>query len=209
MPVYNRQMIFYPLDTLKRFGLQDILIVSGGNHLGGFIDLLGDGSDYEVNLTYRVQKEAGGIAQALGVAEDFSSNADNVVVILGDNIFENDKLIYTPKLNKEKAAIYVKEVEDAKRFGVLNKDKTKIIEKPKDPETNLAVTGLYIYPKEVFNIIPTLIPSARGESEITDVNNHFLLKEKCAIINYEGFWSDAGTFESLHNSSEWVKNNLK
>lgn len=206
LPVYNKPMILYPLETLKSFSISDILIVSGGEHIGRFAEFLGDGSDYGVNLTYKVQRGAGGIAQALGLAEDFADD-DRIMVILGDNIFENDK-IPRDDYPKENAVLFFKEVGDPGRFGVpVFKDSGElenIEEKPKVPKSKYAVTGLYSYPSTVFDIIKTLKPSGRGELEITDVNKHYIKVGKCSYEVLDGFWSDAGTFESLFRSSSWI-----
>ena len=199
LPVYDKPMILYPIQTLKEMGVTDILITSGGNHLGGFIDFLGDGSDYGVNLTYKVQKEAGGIAQALLLAKDFVG--EHFAVILGDNIFE-DNLFGESLIPPKGCGIVLKEVEDASRFGVFHNG--KIIEKPTNPESKLAVTGLYFYTKEIFFFIEKLKPSGRGELEITDVNNWCLDNLEMTTTIFDGFWSDAGTHESLLNSSKWA-----
>ena len=211
VPILNRPMILYPLETLKTLGCTDILIVSGGNHLGAFADFLGDGSAYQVSLTYRVQKEAGGIAEALGLARDFAAG-ERVAVILGDNVFDNAQF---EKMSGDGCALYVKKMPHPGRFGVLRKGRDgtskTIIEKPSDAEPGeLAVTGLYIYPAEVFNIIPTLVPSGRGELEITDVNNHFLTHTAQTTVTNEltGFWSDAGTPESLAEVTAWAASKL-
>ena len=194
LPVGNKQMILYPLQTLKDMGIKDIMIVTGGEHIGQFAELLGDGSEHGVNLTYRVQKEAGGIAQALLLAEDFVE--DRCCVILGDNIFEK---VEAPKT---KYGLVVTEVDDPERFGVFQFG--RIVEKPDKPQSKQAVTGVYFYGKEVFEYIKTLKPSARGELEITDVNNWCLDNHDTYIEFYNGFWSDAGTFESLHKCNLWV-----
>lgn len=197
LPVYDKPMILYPLQTLKDMGIKDILIVSGGNHIGAFAEVLGDGSEYGVNLTYKVQKEAGGIAQALQLAEDFVDG--QFAVILGDNIFE--KPVTPPE--KDSCGLILKEVENPQRFGVYHEG--KIIEKPREPLSKKAVTGLYFYTPEVFDFVKTLKPSARGELEITDVNNWCLENLTVGVHEYDGFWSDAGTFESLFNSTTWAK----
>lgn len=207
LPVYDKPMVLYPLETLKSLGIKDILVVSGGEHVGVFAEFLGDGSEYGVNLTYKVQKGAGGIAYALGLAKDFVGGND-VAVILGDNLFEEVRL--PDNYKKGDCVIYGKQAEDAERFGVLDYDKEAgvalgIEEKPKKPKTDIAVTGLYIYPPDVFEFINTLKPSARGELEITDVNNHYIKKKKCRVEILKGFWSDAGTFDSLLRSANWVK----
>ncbi len=201
LPVYNRPMIFYPLETLKKMGVKDILIISGGEHLGDFVNLLGDGAEHFVHLTYRIQRQAGGIAQALLLAKDFVGQ-DEFAVILGDNIFEK-----TPEHTRNKCQLVVKPVKNPNRFGVYHAG--KITEKPENPESDLAVTGLYFYTPEIFPFIETLAPSARGEIEITDVNNWCLANLNAEILLCEGFWSDAGTFDSLLESSQWVKENKK
>jgi glucose-1-phosphate thymidylyltransferase len=215
LPIYNKPMVLYPLETLKTLGIKDIMIVSGGDHIGWFTDFLGDGSKYNVNLTYRVQRKAGGIAEALALAKDFVGN-DYCMVILGDNIFDNDQLfsiIPAEDLDKTRAHIFIKEVPDPQRFGVpvfeYETDKViKIEEKPAEPRSVYAVTGLYGYPPEVFNMISTLKPSARGELEITDVNNYFVDKGLINCVKLSGFWSDAGTFDSLLSAANWAQNHL-
>lgn len=200
LPVYDKPMVLYPIETLKSLGIRDILIISGGNHIGSFAEFLGDGSDFEVNLTYKVQKEAGGIAQALLLAEDFVTQ--DFVVILGDNIFGNE--IPWPDTS---TAIVLKKVDDPQRFGVYDPVHDLIVEKPKDPPSKEAVTGIYFYNYKVFDFIKTLRPSARGELEITDVNNWCLRNCDTSIIRYKGFWSDAGTFDSLLNSTNYIHKN--
>ncbi|MEK7581853.1 MAG: sugar phosphate nucleotidyltransferase [Patescibacteria group bacterium] len=210
LPVYNKPMIIYPLETLKHLGVKDILIVSGGEHIGWFTEFLGDGSGFGVNLTYRVQREAGGIAQALSLAKEFTKE-DNMAVILGDNIFDNNYIEIVKNKKKNEAVLYVKKVDDASLFGVIEIGKNgKLIgieEKPKIPKSNIAVTGLYIYPPNVFEIISKLKPSSRNELEITDINNYYIKNKKCIYKEILGFWSDAGTFDSLLRSANWVKRN--
>lgn len=197
LPIYNKQMVLYPLETLKKLGCTDIILVTGGEHVGQFADLLGDGSNYGVNITYKVQKEAGGIAQALLLARDLVQ--DTFWVILGDNIFEEVPLEVTTKTQ-----LFGKEVSNPERFGVWDIKNDVIIEKPKNPPTSIAITGLYKYPKEIFEYIETLKPSARGELEITDVNNWCLKNTPTDIHILNGFWSDAGTFESLQACNKWI-----
>lgn len=204
VPILNNPMILYPIETLKSQGYTDILIVSGGNHIGAFAEFLGDGSEYGVTLTYKVQKEAGGIAQALALAENFVGFG-NFAVILGDNIFGKMPRV-TVGAPEGHAGIYVKEVDDAFRFGVY--DSGEIIEKPKGVKKGLAVTGLYVYPWTVFDFIKKMKPSKRGEMEITDVNNYFLKKQKCSVMYVHGFWSDAGTPESLAAVTKWALDSL-
>ena len=211
VPILNNPMILYPLATLKKLGIKDILIITGGDAVGGFADFLGDGSEYGVNLTYKVQKEAGGIAQALGLAEDFAKNSEDVAVVLGDNIFDNKSIIVPANYEKNRAVLFGKEVNDPERFGVMEVTKDgKVInieEKPKNPKSNIAVTGLYIYPRDVFDIVKTLKPSGRGELEITDVNNYYIKNNRCLFVNLEGFWHDAGTPSSLFEVVKWVYEN--
>ncbi len=211
IPILNNPMITYPLNTLKHFGITDIMIVSGGDHIGGIAEFLGDGSDFGVKLTYRVQKEAGGIAQALGLAQDFV-NGDSVMVILGDNIFDNKSFSKLPKgVGSEGAMFFFSHQAGNSRFGVPvfgdNQRKPflkKIEEKPKHPKSNFAVTGLYIYPPNVFGIIPTLKPSKRGELEISDVNNWYIKTNQYAYQKLTGFWSDAGTPDSLKEVIDYI-----
>ena len=198
LPVYDKPMIYYPIQTLINAGIKEIMIVSGKGHAGHFLELLGSGSELGVRLTYEIQEEAGGIAQALGLAEDFADNSP-VTMILGDNIFQ-DNIIDSVKSFTSGAKIFLKEVSDAHRFGVAEIDGNRIIsieEKPKIPKSSLAVTGLYIYDSRVFEIIRNLKPSGRGELEITDVNNAYVRMGEMEYSILEGFWSDAGTFESL------------
>jgi len=201
LPVYNKPMIYYPLETLMKAGIKDILIVSGPEHAGHFLHLLGSGKEFGVSLSYELQDEPGGIAQALGLAEDFS-DTEPVAAILGDNIFEDDLSDVIKKFMSSPSGghIFLKEVTDPQRFGVaqVEGDKiVKIIEKPKKPTSNLAVTGLYLYDSEVFSVIKTLKPSGRGELEITDVNNAYVGQGKMTFTVVKGSWTDAGTFESL------------
>lgn len=204
LPVYDKPMIYYPLLTLIDAGITEIMIVSGRGHAGHFLELLGSGTEFGVHLTYEIQDEAGGMALAL--AEDFADN-EPVTVILGDNIFQDDVKNAVSSF-RSGAMIFLKEVADAKRFGVAQikgKSIISIEEKPAAPKSNLAVTGLYIYDHEVFNIIKTLAPSGRGELEITDVNNEYIRMGKMSYSMLSGYWSDAGTFESLFRASELVR----
>lgn len=194
LPVYNKPMIDYPLQTLIDLGCDDIMLICGGEHIGSFANYLGDGSQYGVRITYRAQPQAGGVAQALLCAEGFT-NHELFPVILGDNYFEKP-------VKLEQPGIIVKAVEHPERFGVLNK--RVIIEKPKKPETNLAVTGLYWYDFKIYPLLRRLQPSNRGELEITDLNN-ILLADEAQVVEYDGFWSDMGTFDSLLNVSNYVK----
>jgi glucose-1-phosphate thymidylyltransferase len=207
LPVYDKPMIYYPIRTLVNAGIKEIMIVSGKGHAGHFLELLGSGSELGIRLTYEIQDEAGGIAQALGLAEDFADNGP-ITMILGDNIFQ-DNIMKSVNSFTSGAKIFLKEVRDAHRFGVAEISGKRIIsieEKPKVPKSNLAVTGLYIYDSRVFKIIRNLKPSGRGELEITDVNNAYVRMGEMEYSLLEGFWSDAGTFESLFRASELVKN---
>ena len=209
LPIYSKPMVYYPLQTMIEAGIEDILIVSGPGHAGHFLNLLGSGKEFGIRLTFEIQDEAGGIAQALGLAESFADEGP-VTVILGDNIFEDNvkKDIHSFRGG---AKIFLKEVDDPHRFGVAEVKGNKIIgieEKPKKPKSSWAVTGLYIYDADVFKIIKTLKPSGRGELEITDVNNAYLKKGKMDAAFLKGFWSDAGTFDSLLRASNLVKEKL-
>nr|QNO41966.1 bifunctional protein GlmU [Methanosarcinales archaeon ANME-2c ERB4]QNO42633.1 bifunctional protein GlmU [Methanosarcinales archaeon ANME-2c ERB4]QNO42854.1 bifunctional protein GlmU [Methanosarcinales archaeon ANME-2c ERB4]QNO43489.1 bifunctional protein GlmU [Methanosarcinales archaeon ANME-2c ERB4] len=206
LPVYDRPMIFYPLQTLLDAGINEIMIVSGKGHAGHFLELLGSGSDWGARFTYEIQDEAGGIAQALGLAEDFADNED-VAVVLGDNIFQDD-VSEAVQAFKVGGHIFLKRVEDAHRFGVAQIEGNGVIsieEKPEEPKSDLAVTGLYLYDNGVFEIIRRLKPSGRGELEITDVNNEYIRLGEMSYSLLEGYWSDAGTFESLLRAGNIVK----
>ena len=204
LPIYDQHMIMYPINTLKNAGVKEILIVTGPEHAGDFMKILGSGKEFDLDITYKVQDAAGGIAQALGLAKNFVHN-DSMAVILGDNIYEDNFNF----LNfKEGAKIFLKEVPDPKRFGIAEVQENKVVnieEKPENPKTNLAVTGLYIYDSNVFNIVKTLKPSQRGELEITDVNNAYIKENKMSFEVVKGFWSDAGTFSSLHRTANFMK----
>jgi glucose-1-phosphate thymidylyltransferase len=206
LPVYDKPMIYYPLHTLINAGITEIMIVSGRGHAGHFLELLGSGMEFGVSLTYEIQETAGGIAQALGLAASWADD-DGVAVILGDNIFEDNVKADVASFNKG-AKIFLKEVVDAQRFGVAELKKDHVIsieEKPPLPKSNFAVTGLYLYDNEVFSIIRSLKPSGRGELEITDVNNTYIQKEMMQYAILKGFWSDAGTFDSLLRASILVQ----
>ena len=207
LPIYNKPMVQFPVETLKALGINDILIVTGGDKVGKFADYLGDGKELGVNITYRVQMKAGGIAHALALAKGFVGD-EQFAVILGDNVFDNERM-ELPELDERYACMYIKEVKDPERFGVVQYNEKglieSIVEKPTDPPSKDVVVGLYIYPADVFDFIDTLEPSARGELEITDVNNHYLRDIRMTVKKFNGFWSDAGTFESLLTCANWVK----
>jgi glucose-1-phosphate thymidylyltransferase len=206
LPVYDKPMIYYPLNTLVQAGITEIMIVSGRGHAGHFLELLGSGAEFGITLTYEIQEKAGGIAEALGLADSWADD-ENVAVILGDNIFEEN--IKTDVAFFERGAkIFLKEVPDAFRFGVAEFNTDRVIsieEKPKVPRSNYAVTGLYLYDAGVFSIIKKLKPSGRGELEITDVNNAYIKKGKMQYAILKGYWSDAGTFNSLMRASILVQ----
>ncbi len=213
LPIYNKPMIYYPLETLARAGIKDVLIVTGGNSPGDFLKLLGNGKSFGLKeLHYTYQEGSGGIAEALGLAEDFADNG-RVVVILGDNIFEDNISQAVKDFKKQKlgAKLFLKKVLDPKRFGVAEVKGKKIInieEKPKKPKSSYAVTGLYMYNGQVFDVIKTLKPSQRGELEITDVNNFYIKQETATYEVVKGFWSDAGTFESLFRATNLIEKKI-
>ena len=206
LPIYNQPMIYYPIQALARAGISRIMIITGPESAGDFMSLLGSGREMGLEFTYRIQDEPGGIAQALGMAEDFAG-ADKIAVALGDNIFSDD---LSSKIKgfegaNEGARLFLKKVPDPKRFGVAEIARGKIVsivEKPSAPKSDYAVTGLYLYSSDVFGMIRKLKPSGRGELEITDVNNHYVKEGRAGHSVLEGEWSDAGTFESLYKASE-------
>lgn len=209
LPVHNKPMIFYPIETLINAGINDILIVTGGNNAGDFLRLLGNGRDFGLeHINYTYQEGEGGIAEALGLAEYFASG-DRVCVVLGDNIIEKNIIRAVEAYRKQEggAKILLKEVPDPQRFGVpiLEGDRViKIEEKPEKPKSAYAVTGIYMYDSRVFDIIKTLEPSDRGELEITDVNNAYIELGELTWDTLEGWWTDAGTFESLLKATNLV-----
>lgn len=211
LPVYNKPMIYYPIQCLVNAGITDILVVTGGNYAGHFLQLLRNGSDFGLRrLGFAYQEGEGGIADALKLAEEFAEG-ESICVVLGDNIIEQNikKAADDFRSQGGGAKILLKEVHDPERFGVATIDEEgkvlKIVEKPKDPETNLAVIGIYMYDSEVFDICRTLQPSDRGELEITDVNNEYVRRESLTSERLDGWWTDAGTFESLYRSSTLVR----
>lgn len=202
LPVGNKPMIYHPIEKLVGAGIKEILIVTGVEHMGAVVGLLGSGKELKCEFTYRVQDEAGGIAQALGLSRHFV-HGDLCTVILGDNIFEDslaDEVRAFERQGKG-ARILLKEVPDPHRFGVAELKGERVIaiqEKPKNPVSNLAVTGIYFYDSAVFEIIKSLKPSGRGELEITDVNNYYISQGLLTSGRFRGWWSDAGTFGSLN-----------
>ena len=206
LPVYDRPMIHYPIECLVNAGLREILIVTGGEHAGDFLKLLRNGKHLGVKeLHYTYQEGEGGIADALLLAEDFA-DGDKICVVLGDNIVERDirRACGDFFTQPSGARLLLKHVPDPERFGVprLDGDKiVEIIEKPSDPASDYAVTGIYFYDNDVFEMCRGLEPSARGELEITDVNNEYIRRGDLTWSKLEGWWTDAGTFESLHRAS--------
>lgn len=213
LQVYNKPMIYYPLQSLRDAGITKIMVITGDENAGDFLKLLGSGKGHGVEFTYRVQDGSLGIANALSLAKDFVGK-EKFIVILGDNLFEDNfkEQIKDFEKSHAEACVFLKEVTDAERFGVAEVKGDRIInivEKPKKPKTNLAVTGLYMYSPNVFNIIKDLKPSARGEYEITDVNNAYVKKGKMSFYVVKGFWSDMGTFKSLYRATKFLKQKNK
>lgn len=206
--VYDRPMVYYPLNTLLQADVKDILIVSGPDYAGHFLRLLGSGKNFKAKFTYEIQEGALGIANALSLAEDFVDN-QKFVAILGDNIFEGNISKFVNEFMKKdySAKILLKKVENPERFGVAEIKNSKLIsieEKPKKPKSNLIVTGCYMYDGSVFNIIKKLKPSKRGEYEISEVNNEYIKRNSISYSILKGFWSDAGTFQSLHKAAQFM-----
>ncbi|MFK7961275.1 MAG: sugar phosphate nucleotidyltransferase [Phycisphaerales bacterium] len=210
LPVWDQPMIHYPIQCMLNAGIQDILIVTGGGHAGDFLMLLKNGKHLGVReLHYTYQQGEGGIADALLLAEDFADGG-KVCVVLGDNIVERNIRAAAGDFFTQKsgAKVLLQEVEDPERFGVPRLEGgriTEIIEKPTDPPSNYAVTGIYFYDNDVFDVCRTLEPSGRGELEITDVNNHYLRRGDLTHDILEGWWTDAGTFDSLYRASTLVR----
>ena len=211
LPVFDKPMIYYPIQCLVNAGITEIMVVTGGNYAGHFLQLLRNGSDFGLRrLGYAYQEGEGGIADALKLAEEFA-DGDSICVVLGDNIIEGNikKAADDFAAQGGGAKIMLKEVHDPHRFGVAtvaaDGKVEKIVEKPKDPETNLAVIGIYMYDADVFNICRELKPSDRGELEITDVNNEYVRRGNLTCEVLDGWWTDAGTFESLYRSSTLVR----
>ena len=209
LPIYDKPMIYYPIQTLVDAGIKDILIVTGGNHAGEFLRLLGNGQKFGLkHLNYSYQEGEGGIAKALSLARHFVDN-EKVVVILGDNIIEKSikKAVQDFAKQPSGAKIMIKRVQDPERFGVVefkNGKVSHIVEKPKTPKSDYIVTGIYMYDPDVFKVVGKLKPSKRGELEITDVNNAYIKKGNLTYSVLKGWWTDSGTFESLHRASTLV-----
>ncbi|MBA7623543.1 Glucose-1-phosphate thymidylyltransferase [subsurface metagenome] len=208
LPIGKKPMIYYPIGKLTSIGIDKILIVTGVEYMGDVVSLLGSGREFSCEFTYKVQDEAGGIAQALGLAEGFS-HGDQLVAILGDNIFEANLKQYADRFISQKtgARVLLKQVANPQRFGVAEISDGKVIsieEKPKKPRSDYIITGIYFYDDAVFDIIRTLKPSARGELEISDVNNAYIAKGQLEYDILDGWWTDAGTFESLNRANKLV-----
>ncbi len=216
LPIYDKPMVYYPLETLKELGIRHIIIVTGREFAGDFADLFGDGSEFGINLTYKVQEESRGIAHAVGIVEHIA-RGEPIIVILGDNIFMLDNkefeeiktLVKNFEKNPDGGILFLKKVDDPQRFGVAeigpNGKIIGIEEKPKKPKSSYATTGLYIYDSTVFDKIRLLKPSHRNEFELTDVNNLYIKEGKLGHHTIRGDWTDAGTFESLHKASILAK----
>lgn len=209
LPIYNKPMIMYPLDTLLRAGIKDILIIVSPDHAGDFLQLLGSGREFGAKFTYEIQDKPEGLAHAFIIGADFIDN-ENVAMILGDNIFEDD---FSQKIRSFKSGghIFAKAVSDPERFGVVKFDETKkavqIEEKPSQFISSYAITGLYLYDHRVVEVARELKPSARGELEITDLHNWYLNKGELTVDVVEGEWIDAGTFDSLLRANNFVAKN--
>jgi glucose-1-phosphate thymidylyltransferase len=209
LPIYDKPMVYYPIQTLVNAGIEEILLVTGGKNAGDFLRLLGNGRDFGLkHLNYTYQEGEGGIAEALGLAEYFAAG-DPVCVILGDNIIENDicRAVENFKAQKDGAKILLKKVDDAQRFGVAEIRGDQVLgieEKPRNPKSDYAVVGIYLYDATVFQKIRRLKPSGRGELEITDVNNFYIDEKKLSYEILEGWWTDAGQFESLLRANTLV-----
>ena len=208
LPVGRMPMIHHPVLKLREAGIREILVVTGREHMGDVVGLLGSGSDLGLGFSYRVQDEAGGIAQALALAEGFAARGP-LVAILGDNVFQDTLTAHVAGFAADPrgARVLLKRVPDASRFGVATLDSAgqrvvRIVEKPADPETDLAVTGVYLFDEQVFEIIRGLAPSARGELEITDVNNAYIARGQLGFGELRGWWSDAGTPESYARANQ-------
>lgn len=209
LPIYDKPMIYYPIQTLVEAGIRDLLIVTGGRNSGDFLRLLANGKEFGLkHINYTYQEGEGGIAEALALAEHFAEG-DRICVILGDNIIEGSIADSVEQFRKQErgAKILLKEVPDAERFGVAQIDGDRIVgieEKPKQPKSNYAVTGIYMYDETVFDKTRGLKPSARGELEITDVNNAYIQEGTMSFGYLEGWWTDAGTFDSLMRAANLV-----
>ncbi len=211
LPVYNKPMIMYPLETLLKAGIKDILIIVAPDHAGDYLKLLGSGKEYGARFAYEIQDKPEGLAQAFLIGESFLEN-DSVCMILGDNLFEDD-FSETIKNFKSGGQIFAKKVPDPQRFGVVKFNEQMqaetIVEKPKEYLSDYAITGLYVFDKRVVEAAKSSKPSARGELEITDIHNWYLAKNELKVDIVQGDWIDAGTFESLFKAGELARNKLQ
>jgi glucose-1-phosphate thymidylyltransferase len=208
LPVGRKPMIFHPIGKLLEASIREILIVTGVDHMGDVVSFLGSGRDFGCDFTYRVQDQAGGIAQALALAQNFVHD-DQMIVLLGDNIFADTIKPYVENFRKQRvgAKILLKKVNDPQRYGVAEFNGRKVLsieEKPKSPKSSYAVTGIYMYDPAVFDIVKKLKPSRRGELEITDVNNAYIARQQLTCDMLKGWWTDAGTFDSYRRANEWA-----
>jgi glucose-1-phosphate thymidylyltransferase len=209
LPVYDKPMVYYPIQTLVNAGIRDIMIVTGGNSAGDFLKLLKNGKDFGLrHINYTYQEGEGGIAAALDLCEEFAEG-QAICVVLGDNIIEKNicKAVRAYRHQGGGAKILLKQVSDPQRFGVPELDGNRVLrieEKPKEPKSDYAVIGIYMYDADVFDIIKTLKPSGRGELEITDVNNAYIERGEMSWDELDGWWTDAGTFESLLHAAQMV-----
>lgn len=207
LPIYNKPMIYFPIETLRTAGITDILIIVAPDHAGDFLNLLGSGSEFGCKFTYEIQDKPEGLAQAFRIGANFIGD-DNVTLILGDNVYEDD-FSEDIKNFTTGGRVFAKEVTDPERFGVVEFDQNQqaisIEEKPAVPKSNFAVTGLYIYDNSVVEKARDLQPSARGELEITDLNNLFLKEDTLDVAFVKGKWLDTGTFESLYEAINFVR----
>jgi glucose-1-phosphate thymidylyltransferase len=210
LPIFDKPMIYYPIETLVEAGIQDLLIVTGGRNAGDFLRLLGNGKEFGLkHINYTYQEGEGGIAEALALAEHFAERSQ-ICVILGDNVIEKSIKHAVEEFKKQEhgAKVLLKQVPDAERFGVAEVDGKRIVsieEKPAKPKSNYAVTGIYMYDATVFDKTRNLKPSARGELEITDVNNAYINEGTMTFDHLDGWWTDAGTFDSLIRAANLVR----
>lgn len=208
LPIYDKPMIFFPLQTLIQAGIRDILIIVAPDHAGDFLKLLGSGKEFGCDFSFEVQEEARGLADAFLVGEQFIGD-DNVTLILGDNLFDDDFSTYISSFESG-GRVFAKEVPDPERFGVVEFDDNhkilSIVEKPKEPKSNYAITGLYIFDSSVVSRAKELTPSARGEIEIVDIQNSYLKEGKLDVAFVNGQWLDTGTFEAMYQATNYVRN---
>ena len=211
LPVYNKPMIYFPLETLLKAGIKEILVIVAPDHAGDFVKLLGSGQEFGCKISYEVQEKPAGLADAFLIGEEFIEK-ENVALILGDNLFEED-FIEPVKNFKSGALVFASKVPDPQRFGVVEFDENhkvlSIIEKPDQPKSDYAVTGLYVYDNSVVQRAKSLKPSPRGEIEITDINNLYLQEGKLEVAFVQGKWLDTGTFEALFQATEFIRDKVR